>query len=59
MCIYPKDVMFLTGKSYSSAVRLLAAIRKAYQKPPNALVSVLEFCTYTNLEESELLQRLP
>lgn len=59
VCIYPKDVMIITGKSYSSAVRLLATIRKAYQKPTYSLVSILEFCTYTNLEESELLQRLP
>ncbi len=54
LCIYPKDIMRITGKSYPTAVRLLRTIRIAYRKPAAALVTFSEFCTYMNLDEEEL-----
>lgn len=55
LCIYPKDVMAITGKSYCSALRLIKNIKKAYKKPKNSLLTYAEFCAYTNLEEEDIL----
>ena len=49
ICIYPKDVERITGKSGRSGRRLLAQIRDHYQKTKKQLVSVDEFCHYTGL----------
>lgn len=54
LCIYPKDIMKITGKSYPTAVRILKAIRIAYRKPATALVTFSEFCTYMNLDVEEV-----
>ncbi|MDR2223384.1 MAG: hypothetical protein LBE34_11695 [Flavobacteriaceae bacterium] len=57
-CIYPKDVMLITGKSYSTSLRLLRKIKEVYRKPKEAYVSYVEFCEYTNLDEAEVLATL-
>jgi len=57
-CIYPKDVMLITGKSYSTSLRLLRKIKEVYRKPKEAYVSYIEFCEYTNLDEQEVLEAI-
>jgi hypothetical protein len=47
--------MLITGKSYSTSLRLLRKIKEVYRKPKEAYVSYVEFCEYTNLDESEVL----
>jgi hypothetical protein len=49
VCIYPKDIQRITGKSYRQSTRILNQIRKALRKPSNSLVSIEEFCSYTSL----------
>jgi len=49
ICIYPKDIERITGKSERSGRRLLAQVRQHYQKNEKQLVSVEEFCQYTGL----------
>ena len=44
ICIYPKDVAQLTGRSYDAAKRLVRRAREAAGKPAGALVSVQDFC---------------
>lgn len=58
LCIYPKDVMLITGKSYNTALRLLQNIRKAYRKSDEALITYAEFCDFTNLDEEEIVRFL-
>ncbi|WP_245712098.1 hypothetical protein [Flavobacterium gillisiae] len=57
LCIYPKDIQRITGKSYRQSIRLLQNIRKEHNKLQNELVSIEEFCQYTSLkmEQVELL----
>ncbi|RYJ51253.1 hypothetical protein DR871_012525 [Flavobacterium petrolei] len=50
MCIYPKDVKCVTGKSYRQSIRLLQKIRKELNKLQNEFVSIEEFCQYTSLK---------
>lgn len=50
ICIYPKDVQRITGKSYRQSARLLQKIRNDLSKLENEFVSVEEFCNYTSLK---------
>lgn len=50
LCIYPKDIQLITGKSYRYSARLLQRIRTELKKGKNEFVSVEEFCNYTSLK---------
>lgn len=50
ICIYPKDIERITGKSYRQSTRMLKAIRKSLNKLENELVSIDEFCQYAGLK---------
>jgi hypothetical protein len=50
VCIYPKDIQRITGKSYRQSIRMLQRIRKDLNKLQNELVSIEEFCEYTSLK---------
>lgn len=54
ICIYIKDVMILTGKSYKTVRILMAKIRQASGKEKHSFVTVLDFCTYTGITEEEV-----
>ena len=57
LCIYPKDIQRITGKSYRQSIRLHQKIRKELNKLQNEFVSIEEFCQYTSLkmEQVEML----
>lgn len=57
VCIYPKDVQRITGKSYRYARLLLITIKKQINKQEHQFVSIEEFCLYTGLK-LELVQPL-
>ena len=50
VCIYPKDIQRITGKSYRQSIRLMKKIRIDLHKLENELVSIEEFCQYTSLK---------
>ena len=50
LCIYPKDIQRITGKSYRQSIRLLQKIRKELNELQNEFVSIEEFCQYTSLK---------
>ena len=54
LCIYPKDIQRITGKSYRQSIRMLHKIRKDLNKFPNELVSIEEFCQYTSLKMEQV-----
>ena len=49
LCIYPKDIQIVTGKSERFGRNLIKKIKKAFSKQNHQLVSVEEFCAYTGL----------
>ena len=55
LCIYPKDIQRITGKSYRQSIRLLQKIRTHLNKLENELVSIEEFCQYTSLKMEQVL----
>ena len=56
VCIYPKDIQRITGKSYRQSTRILNEIRKSLRKPKNSLVSIKEFCEYTGLKYEHVIE---
>ncbi|RVT75360.1 hypothetical protein EOD40_11395 [Flavobacterium sufflavum] len=50
ICIYPKDIERITGKSYRQSARMLQAIKKSLNKLENELVTIEEFCQYAGLK---------
>ncbi len=58
VCICPKEAAQLTGTKYSTAKVLLQRIRKHFDKPARAYVSVAEFCQFTHLPEAEVSRAL-
>ena len=49
MCIYPKDIHRITGKSERSNREMIAKIKKFINKPEHQMVSLQEFCAYGGL----------
>lgn len=54
ICIYPKDIMRITGKSASACRKTLSDIKKHYSKKPSQLITIQEFCGYLGLKEEEI-----
>lgn len=54
ICIYPKDIQRITGKSYRQSVRVLQKLREDNNKPKNSLVSIEDFCQYTGLKYEQV-----
>lgn len=50
LCVYPKDVQRITGKSERYGRMLLIKIRKTYKKKDHQFISIEEFCLYTGLK---------
>jgi hypothetical protein len=50
ICIYPKDIERITGKSYRQSTRMMQAVRKSLNKLENELVTIEEFCQYAGLK---------
>lgn len=56
VCIYPKDVQRITGKTYNQARLYLNKIKSSLGKEQYQLVSIEEFCTYTGLPIDEVMR---
>lgn len=58
VCIYPKDVQIVTGKSERWGREVIKKIKTHYSKEPHQLVSIDEFCKYTGLSVQQVMERL-
>lgn len=54
ICIYPKDVQRITGKSERYGRMLIAQIKAHYSKQEHQFVSIEEFCHYTGLKADQV-----
>ena len=52
--IYAKDVINITGRKERTARKLLAQIRKKYNKQRGEFITVEEFCNFTGLKEEKV-----
>jgi hypothetical protein len=58
LCIYPKDVQLVTGRSERYGRNLISQIKKKLSKASHQLVSIDEFCNYTGLERESVVKQL-
>ena len=56
MCIYPKDIMKITGKSETYSRTLIAKIKASLRRPPHQFITIEEFCQYSGLEIEKVLE---
>ena len=54
ICILPKDVQWITGKSDRVSRDIISRIKKIYNKPKHQLVTIVEFCAYMGLAVEEI-----
>ncbi|MES2587708.1 MAG: hypothetical protein V4622_01935 [Bacteroidota bacterium] len=50
ICIYPKDIQRITGKSERYGRILIERIKSHFNKEKHQFISVDEFCDYTGLK---------
>jgi hypothetical protein len=58
VCIYPKDIQRITGKSYRYSRLLLKQIKTSLNKQEHQFVSIDEFCRFTGLSVQDVLPHI-
>jgi len=54
ICIYPKDIQRITGKSERHARNLLSKIREYLEKEPHQFITTYEFAEYYGLNQNQV-----
>ncbi|MEY4963823.1 MAG: hypothetical protein RLZZ323_1142 [Bacteroidota bacterium] len=54
VCIYPKDIQRITGKSYRQSTRLMQKIKRDLNKLDNEFLTIDEFCNYSGIKYEQL-----
>ncbi|MCU0359763.1 MAG: hypothetical protein MUF75_03435 [Bacteroidia bacterium] len=54
ICIYPKDIMLLTGKSERYSRTLLRKIKAGLKKEEHQLLTISELSTYFGISQEEI-----
>lgn len=55
LCIYPKDVQRITGKSERYGRMLLQKIKQYFEKEEHQFVTLEEFCKYTGFKKDDVI----
>ncbi len=58
LCIYPQDVVFITGRSASYARELIRDIRFLHKKQRHQVVTIWEFCDYMGLPFDDVFKQI-
>jgi hypothetical protein len=58
VCIYPKDIMRITGKSERYSRRLLNRIKRHYNKSSHQFITVSELALFTGIDQLTIEQNL-
>ena len=54
ICIYPKDIQIITGKSERYGRGIIKNIKERLEKESHQLVTIEEFCNYMGLNISRV-----
>lgn len=54
LCIYPKDVQRITGRSERYSRNLIRKIMQELNKKEHQFLTVSEFCIYTGIDEEKV-----
>jgi len=58
LCIYPKDIQIVTGRSERYGRNLIKKIKEHLKKQQHHLVTVDEFCQFTGLHQESVARQL-
>lgn len=58
ICIYPKDVQVVTGRSERWGREIIKRIKQKFSKESHQLVTVDELCLYLGLEKEVVISKL-
>ncbi|SFQ40109.1 hypothetical protein SAMN05444277_1112 [Parafilimonas terrae] len=58
ICIYPKDIQLVTGRSERYGRDLIKKIKVTFSKKDHHLVTIEEFCNYTGLSSQQVKEKL-
>ncbi len=58
VCIFPKDIHCITGRSERYGRKLLHEIREHFDKEPHQFITVEEFAEYTGIKQETINQYL-
>jgi len=58
ICIYPKDIQLITGRSERYGRKLLNDIKKHFGKQKHQFITSEEFAEYSGLSKDEIVQFL-
>lgn len=54
ICIYPKDIARITGKSYRQSLRVCNTVKRIREKQSHQLISMEEVCEYLGLDLEQI-----
>ena len=58
LCIYPKDIQIITGRSERYGRNLIRKIKGHFKKEQHQVVSIQEFCEYMGLQYEVVARQL-
>jgi len=58
LCIYPKDVQIITGRSDRYGRNLIKKIKDHFKKQQHQVVTIEEFCQYMGLQLEKVVKQL-
>ena len=58
LCIYPKDIQVITGRSDRYGRNLIKKIKDHFNKQQHQVVTVEEFCQYMGLQPETVVKQL-
>ena len=58
LCIYPKDIMRITGRSERYGRHIIKKIKDELKKEPHQLVTIEEVCTYLGLKKEQVIPQM-
>ena len=58
LCIYPKDIQIITGKSDRYGRYIIKKIKDHFSKEQHQLVTIDEFCQYMDLQYDAVIKEI-
>ena len=58
LCIYPKDIQVITGRSNKYGKNLIKKINDQFKKQQHQVITVDEFCQYMGLQPETVTKQL-
>ncbi|HRH50364.1 MAG TPA: hypothetical protein PLP23_16525 [Panacibacter sp.] len=58
LCIYPKDIQIITGRSDRYGRKLIKKIKEHFSKQQHQVVSIEEFCQYMGLQQDIVAKQI-